>query len=399
LKKFWRVAIFEYTRHVFRKRFVFALLSIPALLAAMGLVGLLLVRPEGVSKPAGYVDLSGFLANPITIPEAYRSESRIEFIAFSTVDQAQQALEEKRLQSYFILQQDFRQTGRAVWVSLENPNSQVRAQFEQLVRIQLLQNQPQPVIRRILMGNELTIRSVDGSREMGQQDWFHVFIPFFAGVAFMVAIFITSGYLMQAVVEEKENRTMEVLISSVSPSQLMSGKIIGIILVGFTQMLFWIALALLLILVGQNFLSWLKDLQLAASTVLVLVFTFIPSFIMLAALMTAVGATVTEAREGQQITGLFTLPVVIPYWFTYQLMNEPNGPLAVGLSFFPLTAPVALTMRIGFADIPLLQIVANITILILAAWAALWLAGRAFRLGMLRYGQTLSIRQIFGRQG
>jgi ABC-2 type transport system permease protein len=164
-------------------------------------------------------------------------------------------------------------------------------------------------------------------------------------------------------------------------------------------MLFWIGLALLLILVGQNFLSWLKDLQLAASTVLVLVFTFIPSFIMLAALMTAVGATVTEAREGQQITGLFTLPVVIPYWFTYQLMNEPNGPLAVGLSFFPLTAPVALTMRIGFADIPLLQIVANIAILVMAAWAALWLAGRAFRMGMLRYGQTLSIRQIFGRQG
>lgn len=398
MKKFWRVVVFEYSRHVFRKRFIFALLSIPALLAAMALVGLLLLRPERVREPAGYVDLSGFLSNPDGFPEEFRPPGGIEFIAFSTVDQAQLALQEKRVQSYFVLQEDFRQTSQAMWVSLGDLNSQVRAQFEQLVRLHLLKNQPEPVIRRILQGNELTIRSVDGSREMGERDWFHVFIPFFAGVAFMVAIFTTSGYLMQAVVEEKENRTMEVLISSVSPSQLMSGKIIGIILVGFTQLLFWIGLALILILVGRNFLPWLKDLQVAGSTLVVLVLTFAPSFIMLSALMTAVGATVTDAREGQQITGLFTLPVVIPYWFTYQLMNDPNGTLAVGLSFFPLTAPVALTMRIGFAAIPPWQLVANITILILAAWAAIWLAGRAFQLGMLRYGQRLSLRQIFGRQ-
>jgi ABC-2 type transport system permease protein len=397
VKKFWRVVFFEYSRHVFRKRFIFALLSIPALLAAMALVGLLLLRPELVRKPAGYVDLPGFFAKQSGIPDKFQPQGGVEFIAFATVSRAQQALQEERIQSYFILQEEFSQNGQAVWVALEEPNSLVLAQFERLVRLHLLKNQPEPVIRRILQGNELTIRSVDGSREMGERDWFHVFIPFISGVAFMVAIFTTSGYLMQAVVEEKENRTMEVLISSVSPSQLMSGKIIGIILVGFTQLLFWIALALIVVLLGRNFLVWLGDLQLTASTVIVLVLTFVPSFVMLAALMTAVGATVTDAREGQQITGLFTLPIVIPYWFTYQLMNDPNGPLAVGLSFFPLTAPVALTMRIGFAPIPIEQLIANIALLMLAAWAALWLAGRIFQLGMLRYDQPLSLRQILGK--
>jgi ABC-2 type transport system permease protein len=122
----------------------------------------------------------------------------------------------------------------------------------------------------------------------------------------------------------------------------------------------------------------------------------LPSFVLIAALMAAVGATVTESREGQQVTGLFTLPVMIPYWFTYQIMSNPNGPLAVAMSYFPLTAPVALTMRAGFTSLSISEILLSVGLLSLSAAGALWLAGRAFRLGMLRYGQRLSLSEILG---
>lgn len=202
---------------------------------------------------------------------------------------------------------------------------------------------------------------------------------------------------MQAVVEEKENRTMEVLITSVSPQQLMGGKVIGIIGVGLTQVVAWFGVGILAILIGRNFIPWMSLIRLSGDTVALLIATFIPSFIMVSALMAAVGATVTEAREGQQITGLFTLPVAVPYWLAAVILNNPNGPVAVILSFFPLTAPATLAMRIGLVEIPAWQFILNILILTLTALGALWLAGRTFRLGMLQYGQRLSLRQIFGK--
>jgi ABC-2 type transport system permease protein len=94
---------------------------------------------------------------------------------------------------------------------------------------------------------------------------------------------------------------------------------------------------------------------------------------------------------------LFTLPTVAPYWLFSILMTHPNSPLAVGMSFFPLTAPVTISLRAGFTQIPTLQLMANLLVLWVSAAAAIWLAARTFRLGMLSYGKRLSWRQIFSR--
>jgi ABC-2 type transport system permease protein len=178
----------------------------------------------------------------------------------------------------------------------------------------------------------------------------------------------------------------------------MSGKIVGIIGIGLTQLLVWAGAAALLILLGRRWLPWLEAIRLDPAYLGLVGLIMIPSFIMVAALMAAAGATVTDERESQQMSGLFTLPVVAPFWFTYLLMSNPNGPLALALSYFPLTAPVALTMRAGFTYIPPWQLGFNLFILFLFALGSLWLAGRAFHLGLLRYGQRVSWRELFGRQ-
>jgi ABC-2 type transport system permease protein len=179
--------------------------------------------------------------------------------------------------------------------------------------------------------------------------------------------------------------------------QLISGKVIGIIGVGWTQLLAWLGFAWFVVSIGQNYFEWLREMRFEPGFLALLLSTFIPAFVMIAGLMVAVGSTVTEAQEGQQITGLFTLPVVAPYWFTYQIMSNPNSPLAIALSFFPFTAPVTIAMRAGMASIPLWQVLLNVGILVLCALGALWLAGRAFRLGMLRYGKRLSLRELLNR--
>jgi len=123
----------------------------------------------------------------------------------------------------------------------------------------------------------------------------------------------------------------------------------------------------------------------------------LPAFVMICALMAAVGATVTEASEGQQVMGIFTLPLYLPYMLISVLMQNPNSPLAVGLSLFPLTAPLTISIRAGFSVVPAWQMALSVVILVASAAGALWFAGRAFRLGMLRYGQRLRWKEVFSR--
>ncbi|MGE5223209.1 MAG: ABC transporter permease [Omnitrophica WOR_2 bacterium] len=398
MSKFWKVVRHEYTRHVLRKRFLFGMFSVPVMVVVMVGVVLLIALSQESGEPAGYVDHSGLLSQAVPLPPPGALQRVVKFIPFSDEANARQALDSGKIQAYFVLEADYLKTGDARLVSLKEPSQGTRDQFRAFVRASLLARQPEDIALRLSQGDNLVVRAADGSRQLAQGDWFNLLLPIFAGLAFMMAIFTTSGYLMQAVVEEKENRTMEVLVTSVSPLQLMAGKIIGLIGVGLTQFLGWIGFGVLGILVGRNYFSWMQSASISLSVLLWSFVILIPSFVMVASLMVAVGSTVTEAREGQQISGLFTLPIVIPYWFVALIMKNPNGLVSQVLSFFPLTAPVTLTLRMAFAAIPTWQLGLNLLDLALVAALAVWLAGRAFRLGMLQYGQRLTLRQIVRRQ-
>ncbi|MEM5776754.1 MAG: ABC transporter permease, partial [Anaerolineaceae bacterium] len=125
------------------------------------------------------------------------------------------------------------------------------------------------------------------------------------------------------------------------------------------------------------------------------IITLILAFLMIAALMAMVGATTTEAREAQQVSGMFTLPLVMPLWFTNQFMMKPDGILPTIMSIFPLTSPLSLPLRSAFTHIPSWQMALSLVLLFISALGAMWLSGRAFRMGMLRYGQRLKLGEIF----
>jgi ABC-2 type transport system permease protein len=395
--KFWQVVRYEYTRHVLRRRFLFGLLSVPGMIALMVLIGFLIVRLEERNTPLGYIDRSGVLADPSLAPKTSLLGQSVALIAFQSEGEAQKALDSGRIQAYYVLPDDYLQTGNARLVYIKKPGSQAQDTFIGFVRASLLAGQPADVVLRLTDGTHLIVRSADGSREMSEDTWFNAAVPFLAGLALMIAIFTSSGYLMQALVEEKENRTIEIIVTSISPMKMMAGKILGIIGVGLTQLFAWLGMAVVAVWIGRNYFGFLRGVHIEPGLIELLVAVILPSFVLFSALMAAIGASVTEEREGQQVASLITLPVTIPFFFTFQLMNNPNGPLALALSFFPLTAPVALTMRAGFTTIPPWQITLNVIVLVLAALGALWLAGRALRLGMLRFGQRVRLNELLGR--
>jgi len=188
---------------------------------------------------------------------------------------------------------------------------------------------------------------------------------------------------------------MEILITSVSPDQLMAGKTIANLLAGLTQLGAWLGLGLLALTAMQLIFHLESEETFNFGQISLLLLILIPAFVMVAAMMTAVGATITEAREAQQISGFFILPMIAPYWFMNSIMSNPNSTITILLSIFPITSPVTLPIRIFFTIVPAWQIILSIGVLVASAIGALWLAGKIFRTGMLRYGKSLSLSEIF----
>jgi ABC-2 type transport system permease protein len=322
----------------------------------------------------------------------------IELLAFGDETEARLAVEREQIRGYYVLEKDFLQTGKARLVASKPLSAEARQAFEELLRLNIESGQPAPVLKRLSEGDEVIVRTTDGAREMGEHGWVGFFLPLLTGILFILVINTSGGYLLQAVVEEKENRTMEVIITSVSPFQLMAGKIVGNLSVGLTQLALWgffagLGLLVLLVVFASSSL-----VQAMTQPLLLMFLTLIPSFILVSALMAVAGASAVEAREAQQVAGLFILPVTVPYYFMASILENPNGALAVAFSFFPLSTAVTLPLRAAVTTLPPWQVALNLAVLVLCAAGALWLAGRAFRLGMLRYGKPLSLREILGRQ-
>lgn len=399
MKKFWLVFLHEYKRHVMRKRFVFAILSMPLFVAFIVFVGFLSVWLQFDNTPVGYIDQYQILTNAQQVPVEKKSLfDKVPSLPFTDEAAAKAALNAGEIQAYFNFTENYFSTGEVTMTTLDKPSENAEDDFGDFVAYNLVKGMPKPVFERLTDGTNITVRALDGSREMGADNWMVMLLPMLAGILFIIAVNISGGYLMQAVVEEKENRTMEILVTSVSPTQLMAGKVVGDLLVGLTQLVVWILFLIIGLQVAPLFIPDMGTMPgVDGKYIWLIAGTMLPAFVMIASAMGAIGATATESQEAQQMAGFFTLPIVVPFWFVSQIMFKPNGPLAVGLSMFPLTAPIALPLRAGFTNIPWWQTSITITVLVLLALFSLWLSGKIFRIGMLRYGKKVSLKEAFRR--
>jgi ABC-2 type transport system permease protein len=398
MKKVWLVFIYEYLHHVRTKRFLFALLSMPVLFVGMVVLSFVLALVQIDHSPVAYVDQSSWLADPLVLESQKGLFKEPDIIRYQDVEAARADLSAKKLQAVFVVESDYLTSGKVTMYTREAKMSEPDGRFIEFMRLNLLRDQPEAIRTRLIQGNDLQVVSVDdGHRQPGTQSILTYIMPFVVGILFIVVINISSGYLLQAVVEEKENRTMEILVTSISPNQLMAGKVAGNMSVGLTQLIVWMGMLIAAIAVVVAYIPWARNFEIPPGYILWSVLTVLPAFILVAAFMAMIGSTTTEEREAQQVAGLISLPIAMPFWFASIIVSHPNSWLPVGLSFFPLTAPLTLPLRIALTNVPLWQSLLSVGILFASAGFMVWLAGRAFRLGMLRYGKRLTWRELFGK--
>lgn len=380
----------EYRKRVMKRSFLLGVLGLPLLIIA--LIGIiLLVTLTGMSeKPLGYVDHSGLIHSQAA--QQQTASSQIKIIPFANETEAQQALERKEIQAYYVIPADYLKTQQLDRYDWDKDLGQpIQRDFADFLRLNLVAGQPQAVQTRLVEGANLTVRSMDGAREIDSNSALGFIIPVVAGFLFMIVVMTSASYLLQVVTDEKENRTMEILVTSVSPEQLIGGKAAGLLAVALTQIGIWAVILIAGIFIGSKYWEPLQNVRIPLDFLLVILLFFLPAFALVGGIMTAIGSMVTELNQGQQVAGLLNLLFILPFFFIAIVMTNPNSPLLVVLTLFPTTSFLTVSMRWGISAIPLWQLAAGWLITTLSAGLSVWAAARIFRLGMLRYGQRLSL--------
>jgi ABC-2 type transport system permease protein len=211
----------------------------------------------------------------------------------------------------------------------------------------------------------------------------------------MVSIFITSGYLLQSVTEEKENRVVEILLSSVPALPLMAGKVVGLGAAGLTQVAIWVGTAMVALpLINQQFAL---SISIPVVTLILAVVFFALGYLSYGAIYAAVGALSPGAREAQQYASFFGFVAVIPIVLLPLFLSDPNGAAPFVLSLLPLTAPASVLAVLALSDSPpWLLIAASLVSQVAFVVVAIGAAGRIFRATVLLYGVRPSVRRIVG---
>ena len=238
-------------------------------------------------------------------------------------------------------------------------------------------------------------------------------IAMLSGFLIYFFIFMYGAMVMRGVIEEKTNRIIEVMISSVKPFQLMIGKIIGIALVGLTQFFFWLIIAAIGISLAPflmesssliqneintvnspiNSLEIFNNLPIY-SLVFGFVFYFIAGYFLYGSLFASVGAAVDHETDSQQFMLPLTLPLILSFIMIQPIIDNPHGDLAYWFSMIPFTSPIIMMVRIPFG-VPIFELALSMTILVIGIVSSIWLSSKIYRVGILMYGKKPSYKEVW----
>jgi len=388
----------EFMTLVKRKGFIVMTVVFPLIgFAAIGIY--LIVQGIGVGEreiPAiGYVDELGEFSE-------YTTQGEFVFIPFNTQEEAINALLTEEIDEFFVIPADYLSQGMVgryvVEKELEVPGD-TRSAMISFLQSNLLEGETTPeIVERVKSPMWLTNIRLDESGDISEdQGGFEAFlIPMIFGFLLIMSIGSSSGYLLQGLGEEKENRIMEVLLSSVSPRQLLTGKILGLGAAGLIQVIIWLVSLIILARLASGVIGGvLAGLQIPGNMLLLGIVYFILGYLFFAVIEAGMGAIGANAKETQQMVVVLILPAVLPFYiFILFLRDNPDHIVGTILTLIPVTAPMSVFIRLGLSEIPLWELLVGICLMMVGIVGGIFLAAKAFRVFLLMYGKTPSPREI-----
>ena len=405
MKKTLLVMVSEIGRTLRRKAFTIFSLGLPILMGIVVLVLGFVNRDAGAATlptepetPAlkeqvgeGYVDEGELIeVLPDGIPSGWLTE-------YADQTAAQAALDEGEISAFYVIPANYVQSGEIIYVKPEYGLIEENLNTEGIawvLLVNLLGGDTE------LAGNlwnpfeEQVTQLASPSGEQAEDNLFTDLLPTLMTVILYMAIILPSGVLVTAVLDVKKNRVLEVLMSSVSPLQMITGKILALGLLGLLQVALWVSVLWMTTRLGGQPLGIPAGFELPTQLLVWSFVYFILGYAMYGGLLAGVGALAPEVKDTKGASVLVMSPLIAVYVFVIVLVTQPESVLAMVLSLFPLTAPVGMIARMTVMEVPAWQPVLAAVLQLLTAIFIVRSVARLFRAQHLLSGQTFNVNRF-----
>ena len=417
----------EYTARVRNKTFIIMTFLSPLILVGMFfLISYLSMLNNSEGKIIAINDQSGIFA------EEFQNTEDITYmdLSFVSLEQAKDIVKEKNYNGVLYIPEieNNAELARSIeFYGKETPGFGTLQQMERIINEQLTNREL--IARGVDVSKiesaeakvNIQIQNFEGQRTSRMSGYIKMIFGGAAGYLLMMFIIIYGNMVMRSVIEEKTNRIIEIIVSSVKPIELMLGKILGTSLAGITQFSIWVVLGTLLMFIAttmtglemaapppeatqgieqmagnemQQLLTDINNLPMFTLIIAFLVY-FIGGYFLYSAIYAAIGAAVDSETDTQQ----FMFPIILPlmlgiYVGFFSVIENPHGTVSTVFSMIPLTSPIVMLMRIPFG-VPWWELVISILLLIITNGLVLWVAAKIYRVGILMYGKKPTYKELY----
>lgn len=290
--------------------------------------------------------------------------------------------------------------------SLESMSKLQRAVSNALAGVRLAKSGVDAaLVKQAMKSADMDTTRVSDGKLTGQSGQESFMIAYFMGFILYIAILSYGQRTMTSVIEEKTSRIMEVLTSSLTPFEMLLGKVLGVGLAGLAQMAIWGGTAFLISSQRTNLAGVfgmsadaaqsLPIPSMAPGLLVVFLLYFALGFMLYGALYAAIGAMCNSIQETQQYAIFVTVFIMVGFFAVFALIKDPTGPLGVTMSYIPFFAPFTMPVRWSLTSVPPLELVLSLVLMVVTLLACVWLAARIYRTGILMYGKKPSWAELW----
>ena len=407
MRNTWLVIRREYLERVRTRSFIVSTILMPAFMFAVTVLPTMLASRKSKQEShivvaANYGTIAAEVAKQLQSPDSegnYKVESRT--VAGDDHNQLDQEVSSNKIDGYILLTDSAIAAGRVTYAGSNTSDfvadSEIRGAVNAGVRRARLQAKGMSAAEadELMKPVQVETIKIEGGKQKaagGPEQFIATFG--FAFVIYMMLIMYGMA-TMRSVLEEKTSRVMEVMLSCVTPKELMAGKVIGVGAVGLTQIAIWVVSAAILSGPQVAASSQLRHaLNFGPGPLIALPVFFVLGFLLYSSMYAALGAMVNSEQEAQQWQWFVTMPLIIPIIMITEIIRRPDSMTATWMSLVPFFSPILMFVRIVAHTPPVWQIAASVVLLIIATWLIILLCSRIYRVGILMYGKRPTLPEI-----
>lgn len=402
MSQVWKIMMWEFINRVKTKLFLITTFALPFFMgAAMYLPTILMdLEPEDESKIGLVFDseiktlVDRFQERCDAVLVTQDGSPQFLFVDLDSEKEALDSILSKKIDGYMVIPSTVVDTGQVRYFSQSLSNIKIytslKRTLNQLVIEQRMLNQDIDISLVGELSRKIAFETyeIDELGDTSEGDELSSFlIPYLFLTILFMTVFMSGQLLLRSVMEERTSRTIEILLSSVTPDEIMKGKILGLGALGMVQMVFYLIIGLSI----THYKGWAS---IELSHIPSYLIFFITGYLFYAAIYAAMGTFFTSEQEAQQSSGLISIIAVLPMVFASYFITNPGSTFTIGITYVPPLTPFMMIIRLGTGTVELNEIIYTTILMVISCWLMLRLSGKIFRTAILLYGKKITLKEV-----